>query len=49
MKVSKLIEELAKCNPDANLEIRGTVEEGYLDTSDISVDNCDHELVVLDI
>ena len=49
MLVEDMIEHLLQAKPKAKLEVRGTVEEGYLTESDISVDICDNELVVIDI
>ena len=48
MKVKKLIELLSKYNQDADVEIRGTVNDEYITESDIAVDS-NEDIVVLDI
>ena len=48
MKVKTLIQLLSQCNQDADVEIRGTVNDEYIAESDIAVDSND-DIVVLDI
>lgn len=49
MLVEEMIERLLQANPKARLEVRGTVEQGYLTEFDIGVDISSDELVVIDI
>jgi hypothetical protein len=49
MLVEDMIEKLLQANPKAKMEVRGTVEEGYLTESDIAIDICSEDTVVIDI